>query len=306
MFITTANILDTIPPALRDRMEVIKFPGYTEEEKIEIAKGYLIPKQVKAHGLAKRKIAFRKEALQEIVRYYTREAGVRNLEREISSVLRKIAKQIAEKKRVKNRVDKKIIEEFLGPRKFTLWSKEEKNEIGVSTGLAWTQSGGDILAVESTTMPGKGRLILTGKLGDVMKESAQAALSYARSRAKIKVSKKFFVENDIHIHVPEGAIPKDGPSAGVAMATSLVSVLTGKKVKKDVGMTGEITLRGKVLEIGGVKEKVLAAHRSGLKKVILPATNKKDLKEDVPKEVQKDLKFIFVKTLDEVLKEAIA
>ncbi|MCH7541768.1 endopeptidase La [Patescibacteria group bacterium] len=305
MFITTANVLDTIPAALRDRMEIIHFPGYTEEEKFHIATDYLWTKQVEIHGLSKRKIKMGDEVLKSIISKYTREAGVRNLERELASVCRKVAKGMAEKKIIAGDITKKNLHKYLGPEKFEPLTAEKKDEIGVATGLAVTEAGGEVLSVEVTIMPGKNHLILTGQLGDVMKESAQAALSYTRSNSSaFAIKENFFKEQDIHVHVPAGAIPKDGPSAGITMGTALVSLTTRIPVKKEVGMTGEITLRGKVLEIGGVKEKILAAHRAGLKKIILPRKNKKDL-EEIPEKTRKELKFIFVDTMDEVLKNAL-
>ena len=308
MFITTANITDTIPPALLDRMEIIPFPGYTEEEKFHIGEKYLIPKQLEAHGLKDKKITFTDSAIRKIIREYTKEAGVRELERQVASVCRKIAKQIAEIRKGKGQkylISPDNIHKYLGPPKYRLTVAEEEDEIGVATGLAVTEAGGEVLFVESTLMPGKGNLTLTGHLGDVMKESAQAAVSYARSIAQdLGVKNNFYEKTDAHIHVPAGAIPKDGPSAGIAVATSVVSALSKIPVKREVGMTGEITLRGRVLEIGGVKEKVLAAHRAGVKEVILPAENKKDL-EDVPKNVKNQLKFHFVEHMDEVLALAL-
>ena len=305
-FITTGNVFDTIPPALLDRMEIIRFTGYTEEEKLKIARIHLLPKLFKNHGLDRQRVSLTEDVIRKIIRNYTHEAGVRELERELASILRKVAKKVVDGKKGKINLEEKDVHEYLGPEKYIPWAKESKNEIGVATGLAWTQSGGEILAIESTAMPGKGKLILTGQLGEVMKESAQAALSYIRSQArKLAIADKFFSNHDFHIHSPEGAVPKDGPSAGVALATSLISTITKKPVSKDVGMTGEITLRGKVLEIGGVKEKVLAAHRAGLKKIILPENNKKNLLKDVPDEIRKDMKFVYVKSLDGVLKEAL-
>lgn len=305
MFITTANILETIPPALRDRMEVVEFPGYTEEEKLYIGRDYLVPKQLETHGLKDKKIKFSEEVLRTIITYYTREAGVRNLEREIASICRKIAKSLTEGKKINEEISLTEVEKLLGPAKFRPWAVEKKDEVGVATGLAWTEAGGDVISVESTLMSGKGNLTLTGHLGDIMKESAQAALSYARSKAdQIGVAQDFYKEKDIHVHVPAGATPKDGPSAGITMATSLVSSITGIPVKHEVGMTGEITLRGKVLEIGGIKEKVLAAHRAGLKTVILPEKNKKDLIE-IPSKTKNDLKFIFVEDMEQVLRAAL-
>lgn len=305
MFITTANILDTIPPALRDRMEVIEFPGYTEDEKFHIAKEFLIPKQFKNHGLSQKNLIITDPALHTIVQEYTREAGVRNLEREIATVCRKVARRVARGEKKVFKITADTLSKYLGPPKFQVTMAEKRDEVGVATGLAWTQAGGEILHIEATKMPGKGHLILTGHLGKVMQESAQAAFSYARNKvAKLGIKDKFYRDYDIHVHVPAGAIPKDGPSAGVAMACALVSVLTGKKVRRLVGMTGEITLRGRTLEIGGVKEKVLAAHRARLKTVLLPKNNKKDL-IDVPREVKKDLKFVFVEHMDQVLREAL-
>ncbi|MEX0621646.1 MAG: endopeptidase La [Candidatus Woykebacteria bacterium] len=305
MFITTANVLDTIPAPLRDRMEITEFPGYTEEEKFHIATGYLWPKQLETHGLEKTKLAISDKALKEVISKYTREAGVRNLERELAAVCRKVAKELAEAKIKKTEVTHKNIRKYLGPEKFEPWAAEKKDEVGVTTGLAWTEAGGSVLGVEVTAMPGKGSLILTGHLGEVMKESAQTSLSYARSRANSFGIKENFLKNkDVHIHVPAGAIPKDGPSAGVTMATALVSLFTQTPVRRDVGMTGEVTLRGKILEIGGVKEKILAAHRAGLKEVILPRKNKKDL-EDIPAKTRRELKFSFVESMDEVLRASL-
>jgi ATP-dependent Lon protease len=306
MFITTANIQPAIPVPLQDRMEVISFPGYIEEEKAKIARKFLIPKQLKAHGLKEAKLSFSEQALREIIHKHTREAGVRNLEREIANICRKVAKKIVEeKRREKTKVTARNIPSYLGPPKFRHGKAEEKNEIGVATGLAWTEAGGDILSTEVIIVKGKGNLTLTGKLGEVMKESAQAALSYTRSRAKkLKLEEDFYKKIDVHIHVPEGAIPKDGPSAGITMATSLVSTLTKRPVRKDVAMTGEITLRGKVLPIGGLKEKVLAARRAGIGTVILPKENEKDLQE-IPPRVKHKLKFILVENMDEVLKIAL-
>ncbi len=306
MFITTANILDTVPPALRDRMEVIEFPGYIEEEKFHIALKFLIPKQLKNNGLSEKKLVITEPAVRAVIREYTREAGVRELERSIATICRKVARRVAEEgdKRI-YKIGISDLHQFLGPVKYRLTMAEKRDEVGVATGLAWTQVGGEILLIEATKMPGKGLLIMTGHLGKVMQESAQAAFSYARAKAKtLGIKEKFYKESDLHVHVPAGAIPKDGPSAGIAIATAIVSVLTGRPVKKDVGMTGEITLRGRVLEIGGVKEKVLAAHRAEIKTVILPKDNEKDL-EDIPKNVRKDLKFVFVEHMDEVLKVAL-
>ncbi len=304
-FITTANILDTIPDALLDRLEVIHFPGYTEDEKYNIANDYLIKKQKNAHSLNDKEIKIKSEALRTIIRRYTREAGVRELERQIATICRKVTREIVEKKVTTKTIETTNLSNYLGPFKYSSQMIEEKNTVGISTGLAWTQAGGDILFIEVAIMPGKGNLTLTGHLGDVMKESCQAALSYVRSRwEKFGLEKDFYNKIDIHVHVPEGAVPKDGPSAGVAITTAMISALTKRPVKKDVGMTGEITLRGRALEIGGVKEKVIAAHRAGIKTVIMPKENKKDL-EDIPKYVLKDLRFIFVEHMDEVLKMAL-
>ncbi len=305
MFITTANILDTIPPALLDRLEIIRFSGYTEDEKLEIAKKYLLSKNLKSNALLNKQADISSNALREIIKSYTREAGVRSLEREISKIFRKIAFSVAQNKTKSKTVKTADLAEYLGPAKFLPSLAEKKNEIGTVTGLAWTQVGGDILFIEVAIMPGKGNLILTGKLGQVMKESCKAALSYVRSHwKKLGVKDKDFYKNsDIHVHVPEGAVPKDGPSAGVAIATAMVSALSGRPVNRLVGMTGEITLRGKVLEIGGIKEKLIAAHRAGLKTIIMPKTNKKDM-VNVPKKVKSDIVFKFVDELDEVLKTA--
>jgi ATP-dependent Lon protease len=305
MFITTANVLDTIPPALRDRMEVISFPGYTDEEKLNIAHKFLAPKQLKEHGIKASRLSISKDAITEIVREYTREAGVRNLEREIATICRKVAREIVEGKKRNVRVTKKNLSKFLGIARFKYGIAEEEDQIGVATALAWTEVGGDILSVEATVMKGRGSLTLTGQLGEVMQESAQAALSYTRANAeKLDISQKFFSDYDMHIHVPAGAIPKDGPSAGITLATAMISVLTGRAVKNEVAMTGEITLRGRVLAIGGIKEKALAAHRAGIKQIILPSENERDL-EEIPKHVVKDLKFSFVDTMDQVIDLAL-
>lgn len=305
MFITTANVLDTIPPALRDRLEIINFAGYTHDEKFKIAHDFLIKKQLENHGLTEEKVNFTDDALQFAIHHYTREAGVRNLERKIATVLRKVAKKVAEGEKEKITVKSADIPKYLGPVKFTGTMIEKQDEIGQSTGLAWTEAGGDILFIEVALMPGKGQLILTGQLGDVMKESCQAAMSYIRSRAKeLGISEKFYQKIDVHVHVPEGAVPKDGPSAGIPITTAIISALTKNPIKRTVGATGEVTLRGKVLEIGGVKEKLIAAHRAGLKTIILPKENKKDL-DDVPKQVLKDLTFKFVSHMDEVLPYAL-
>ncbi len=307
-FITTCNILDTIPPALRDRLEVIHFPGYTEEEKLHIGEDYLLEKQREIHGIPKNSVTLTSQAMYGIIRRYTREAGVRNLEREIAKLYRKIAKKIAEKNGKSHpsfTIGYKDLHEFIGPYRFTSYLAEKKDMVGMSTGLAWTEAGGVILFIETALMPGKGSLLLTGQLGDVMKESGHAALSFVRSKwRELGLDEKFFGKIDVHVHVPEGAVPKDGPSAGVAITTSLVSALTKIPVHREIAMTGEVTLRGRVLEIGGVKEKVIAAHRAGIRTVILPKDNKKDL-EDIPKSVLRDLTFHFVEHVEEVLKIAL-
>ncbi|OFW56364.1 MAG: endopeptidase La [Candidatus Solincola sediminis] len=305
MFITTANTAITIPPALLDRMELLELVGYTEVEKLHIAENHLIPRQLEAHGLKKSRVIFTEEATRVIIRSYTREAGVRNLEREIATICRKVAKDVASGARKSKKILKKDLHAMLGPIRFRFEVLEEEDEVGVATGLAWTEAGGDVLFVEAQVMPGDGQLILTGKLGDVMQESAKAALTYCRSVAGLYgVDHDFFKENDMHVHVPAGAIPKDGPSAGVTMATALISAITKRKVRKEVGMTGEITLRGKVLPIGGLKEKTLAAHRSGVKTVLLPAENEKYL-EDIPDFIRNELEFIPVKHIEEIFKVAL-
>ena len=306
MFIATANVIHTIPQPLQDRMEIIRISGYTETEKLEIAKRYLIKKQLSQNGLNEKNVAFTDDAILTIIRNYTREAGVRNLEREIASVCRKVAKKVVKDgPDASVSVTSELLKEYLGVIKFRNTKSEEKNEVGLATGLAWTEVGGEVLATEASLMDGKGRLTLTGKLGDVMQESAQAAMSYVRSRANLLgVERDFYRRFDLHIHVPEGAIPKDGPSAGITMGTSIVSALTQIPVRSDVAMTGEITLRGKVLPIGGVKEKLLAAHRAGIKTIILPKDNEKDLSE-IPQIIQEQLSINFVETMDEVLKIAL-
>jgi ATP-dependent Lon protease len=306
MFITTANTLHSIPLPLQDRMEVIRIPGYTEEEKLHIAQKYLIKKEMEAHGLTQENIDIPEQAIITVVRRYTKEAGVRNLEREIATLCRKVAKEIALKGRDKKiRITPKALEKHLGVPKYRFGLAEERDEIGLVNGLAWTEFGGELLTTEVTVMPGKGKLIVTGKLGDVMQESAQAAMSYVRSRAMLfGFDKDFYQKIDIHIHVPEGAIPKDGPSAGITMATALASALTRIPVKKDVAMTGEITLRGKVLPIGGLKEKMLAAHRGGISTILIPKENEKDLKE-ISKKVLTNLTVIPVESMDEVLRNAL-
>jgi ATP-dependent Lon protease len=307
MFICTANVLHTIPQALRDRMEVLQLAGYTEQEKTEIAKRFLAPKAIDGSGLDKKNIAFTDEAIQTIIQRYTREAGVRNLERELSSICRKVARKVVvEGKAFQENITPEKVTEYLGVPRFRPSVAEEKEEIGVATGLAWTEVGGEILVTEATLMPGRGHLTLTGKLGDVMQESAQAAMSWVRSKAdEFGIAKDFNKRTDVHIHVPEGAIPKDGPSAGITLATALVSALARVPTRTDVAMTGEITLRGKVLAIGGVKEKVLAAHRAGIKNIIVPKDNEKDL-ADIPKNVLDSLNMYLVSTMDEVLKIAVS
>jgi ATP-dependent Lon protease len=305
MFITTANILDTVPPALRDRLEVIRFSGYIEEEKHHIASQFLIPKQLKENGLRPDQVTFTDESLRHVIRQYTREAGVRNLEREIATICRKIAREVAEGDATSVKVTTQNVHKFLGPFKYHYGTAGKIDEVGAATGLVYTEQGGDIITVEATLVRGDGKLTLTGQLGDVMKESAQAALSYIRARAlSLGADDSFTAHYDVHIHVPAGAVPKDGPSAGITMAIALASSLTGRPVKRDVAMTGEITLRGKVLPIGGLKEKVIAAHRAGIKTVIIPKENEKDLYE-IPANVKKKLQFVFVEHMDEVLKEAL-
>ena len=305
LFLTTANVLDSIPHALLDRMEVLDLPGYTEEEKLEIVKRHIVPKQLIENGLGDRKIDFTSEAISEVVRHYTREAGLRNLEREIAHVFRKIARAVTEGEEAPEKILPEAVQKYLGPPKFFAEVADRTNEPGVATGLAWTASGGDILFIESTRMKGQKGLTLTGSLGDVMKESAQAALSYIRSHAdSLGISPDFYDSSDIHVHVPAGAIPKDGPSAGVTLTTSLVSLLTGRPCRPYVAMTGEITLRGRVLPVGGIKEKVLAARRAGIKTIIMPRRNERDL-EDIPEELRRELTMHFVDTVDEVLNYAL-
>lgn len=307
LFITTANTLYDIPAPLRDRMEIIQIPGYTEYEKERIAEGYLIPKQLKENGLTEEDAGFSKNAIQTIIKRYTKEAGVRNLEREIGAVLRKIATQIVRtKERKLHQVSTTAVAKYLGQAKFRETVPETEDKTGIVNGLAWTQAGGELLTIEAVTMPGKGKVMVTGKLGDVMKESSQAAVSYVRSRSEVLgIETDFYNELDIHIHVPEGAIPKDGPSAGIAMCTAVVSILTGKPVKRNVAMTGEITLRGRVLPIGGLKEKLLAAHTNGIEKVVISKENEKDLR-DVPKAIQKQLEVVLVDDMSQVLAHALA
>jgi ATP-dependent Lon protease len=308
MFITTANMLDTVLPPLRDRMEVLELPGYTEVEKLQIAKQHLIPKQLEEHGLKlDENIRFVDEAVTDIIRGYTREAGVRNLEREIASICRKVTRGFAEGATEPVNVTIEQVGKYLGAPRYLFEELQGRVvDPGIAVGLAWTPTGGDVLFVEATKMPGGKTLTLTGQLGDVMKESAQAALSYIRSHAEqLKIDKDFFAKSDIHLHVPAGAIPKDGPSAGVTMVTALASLLTGRKVKNDVAMTGEITLRGKVLPIGGIKEKALAARRAGIKTIIVPMENRKDILEDIPEDVQKEMEFFYVDDISHVLEKAL-
>ena len=305
MFITTANLIDPILPALRDRMEIIEIPGYTEEEKLGIAQRYLIPRQLNEHGITEKHVKIAEPAIRQIIIHYTREAGVRNLEREIANIMRKVAKKVAEGKGLGFPVNAGNLHKYLGVPKFVPESELEKDEIGVATGLAWTESGGDVLYIEATVMKGKGVLTLTGHLGDVMKESAQAALSYVRSREKsLGINPDMFTKQDLHIHVPAGAIPKDGPSAGITMATAIASALAQVPVRRDLAMTGEITLRGRVLPIGGLKEKILAAKRARLTAVVLPKRNKKDL-DEIPKHILKGIQLVFADTMDDVMKVAL-
>jgi len=306
MFITTANALETIPPPLRDRMEIIQFSGYTEDEKLHIARDYLIPRVRERHGLTHEQLDITEDALLRIIREYTREAGVRNLERELATICRKVAKQVAAGAEARVVADAAKLPEFLGKPRYRFGVKEEKDEVGVAMGLAYTEFGGDVMAVEVAVVAGhEGRLLLTGHLGEVMKESAQAAMTYIRSRAlQLGIDPEFYRNRDIHIHVPEGATPKDGPSAGITMATALASALTGRPVRREIAMTGEITLRGRVLPVGGIKEKIIAAHRAGIYEVILPAENEPDL-EDIPEHVRAQLTFHLVRHMDEVLPFAL-
>ncbi|MBC8165913.1 MAG: AAA family ATPase, partial [Bryobacteraceae bacterium] len=311
-FVATANVMHTIPPALQDRMEVIRLSGYTEVEKLEIARRFLVKKQMEGTGLDPKNIEFTDEGLQSLIQYYTREAGVRNLEREIGNVCRKITRKVVNASSSETphvlplvTITQQVVSELLGPQKFRDLTTDKKNEIGAVTGLAWTEVGGQILTTEATTMEGRGKLSTTGKLGDVMQESAHAAMSYLRSRAHLfGLNRDFYRHLDIHVHVPEGAIPKDGPSAGITIATSIVSALTMIPVRGDVAMTGEITLRGRVLPIGGLKEKILAAHRHGIHEAILPRDNEKDL-PDIPENIRKEMRLHFVETMDEVLRIAL-
>ena len=304
-FITTANMMDTIPPALRDRLEVLELPGYTEDEKVHIAQKYIIPRQLSEHGITTENLSIEEEAIHCIVRDYTREAGVRNLEREIASICRGVARDIAAGTKTSAVIKKDDVRTYLGQLKFFSEVGERITVPGIATGLAWTPTGGDILFIEATRMKGAKGLILTGQLGDVMKESAQAGLSYIRSNAEaLGIAPDFYAHTDIHVHVPAGAIPKDGPSAGVTIVCAMVSMLTGRLVRSDVAMTGEITLRGKVLPIGGIKEKTLAAKRAGITTVILPRLNEKDL-EETPETVKKGMTFIYADRIEDVLKNAL-
>jgi ATP-dependent Lon protease len=306
MFITTANTASTIPPALLDRMEIIEFPGYIEEEKLEIATRFLIPRQIEENGLTENEVRFSIQALQRIIREYTYEAGVRNLEREIGKVCRKVARLKAEGKKFPEMIGSASIEKFLGPPQYFSLEAEREDEVGVSTAVAWTENGGEIMPVEILIVEGKGNVQITGQIGNVMQESAQAALTYLKSRSQeLKIDVETYENVDIHIHIPEGAIPKDGPSAGITIATALASAFTNRKVFRDVGMTGEITLRGRILPVGGVREKILAAHRAGLKTVILPHRNMKDL-IDIPKRARSELQLMPVEHMDEVLEIALA
>jgi len=303
MFITTANLLDPVPGALEDRMEVIEFPGYMEDEKLAIARKFLIPRQIEQNGL--RQITFSESAIRTLIRDYTHEAGVRNLDREIARICRKVARRVAEGRRAQRQIAKLSLPKYLGPPRYGFSLLETTDEVGVATGLAWTEAGGDTLSVEVTVMPGKGALLLTGQMGDVMQESAQAALSYTRSRAReLGIDDIDFEKIDLHVHVPEGAVPKDGPSAGITIATALISALTGRAVNHNVAMTGEITLRGRVLPIGGLREKALAAQRAGLKTLLLPKTNRRDMSE-LPRRLRDRLDFVFVDTMDQVLPVAL-
>jgi len=306
LWVVTANVMHNIPRPLLDRMETITIAGYTEEEKVQIAVRYLVPKQVRDHGLTSKQIVFSEGTIQKVIRDYTREAGVRNLERNIANLCRKSARKIVQDKRTVVRITAQNLHTFLGAPKYRHRQSERNMQVGVATGLAWTEVGGDVLGVEVSTMKGKGKLTLTGQLGDVMRESAQAGFSYIRSRAhELGVDPEFYEKTDIHIHLPEGAIPKDGPSAGITMATAVASALTGRPVRNDVAMTGEITLRGRVLPVGGIKEKVLAAHRVGIKKIVMPKENKRDM-DEIPVNVKRALEFVLVEHMDEVLKAALA
>lgn len=305
LWVVTANVMHNIPRPLLDRMEIIPIAGYTEEEKVQIAKRYLVSKQIRDHGLSKKQIVFSEGTLQKVIRDYTREAGVRNLERNIANLCRKAARQIVQNKRTTVKITAQNLHTFLGAPKYRQSQVESSHQIGVATGMAWTEVGGDVLGTEVSIMKGKGKLTLTGQLGDVMRESAQAGFSYIRSRAQeLGIDPEFYEHSDIHIHLPEGAIPKDGPSAGITMATAVASALTAKAIRSDLAMTGEITLRGRVLPVGGVKEKVLAAHRAGIKKIILPKENKRDM-DEIPANIKRSLEFYLVEHMDEVLDKAL-
>jgi ATP-dependent Lon protease len=306
MFVTTANTLERIPRPLQDRMEIIRIAGYTELEKLNIAKRYLIPKQREANGLQADNIVLSDSAVMAVIRHYTKEAGVRNLEREIASICRKVAVEVVKKDRsARIRVTAKSLSAYLGPPRYRFGKAEAEHKIGVATGLAWTDLGGELLGTEVQVMPGKGKLLITGRLGEVMQESAQAAMSYVRSRAEeLGLERDFYQKIDVHIHIPEGAIPKDGPSAGITMATALVSALTRIPVRHDLAMTGEVTLRGNVLPIGGLKEKVLAAHRGGIKRVLIPVENEKDIR-DIPAVILKSIQIELVEHMDQVLRKAL-
>jgi ATP-dependent Lon protease len=305
-FITTANTTETIPPALLDRLEVLEFPGYIEEEKIIIAQQFLVPRQLEQNGLAPESIRFTRAAVEVMIREYTWEAGVRNLEREIGKVSRKVARSVAERRKTPKRITANMLSRFLGPPQISPHEAELEDQVGAATGLAWTENGGDSITVEVLLVEGKGNLQITGQVGEIMQESAQAALSYVKSRADIlNIELELFEKIDVHIHIPEGAIPKDGPSAGITMVTALASALTERAVKRDVGMSGEITLRGRVLPVGGVREKVLAAYRLPLSTVILPSKNEKDM-VDIPKQARARMEIKFVEHMDEVLEIALA
>jgi len=305
LFITTANDLSTIPGPLRDRMEIIEVPGYTKQDKVKIAQKYLVPKEIKENGLKKENIKISERAIDDIIEYYTRESGVRNLQRTIARVCRKVAKKVVVEKGKTYNITPRNLEKYLNKHIFNYDVIEEKNPVGVTTGMAWTQVGGDTLKIETALLPGSGKITLTGQLGDVMKESATIGVSYVRSLGdKYGISKDFYKENDVHIHVPEGAVPKDGPSAGVTMCTALISTLTDIPVDRAVAMTGEVTLRGKVLPVGGIREKVLAAHRAGIKKILLPEDNKKDI-DEIPASVKKELEFVLLSSVEDALEHAL-
>ena len=306
LFIATANDLHTIPRPLLDRMEIIEVSSYTANEKLHIAKEHLLQKQMERHGLGKKQLTITKPALNAMISGYTKEAGVRQLERKIGEICRKAARELLEEDAKSVRVTEKNLEKYLGRKRYTFKKKNEKNDIGIVRGLAWTSVGGDTLQIEVNTMPGKGEFLLTGQLGDVMKESARTAISYVRSQSKeYKIDSEFFAKNDIHIHIPEGAVPKDGPSAGITMATAILSAVTGIPVRADVAMTGEITLRGRVLAIGGLKEKLLAAKQAGITTVLVPEENKADIAE-IQEEIKEGMELIYVKSMPEVLKVALA